>query len=49
MNIVTRGRADFVRKKKPFLQVKNGYQTWGGGMKNIMFFISNTFVLGLTK
>ena len=29
--------------------MKNGYQTWGGGMKNDMFFISNNFLLGQTK
>ena len=31
-------------KKKPFFLMKNGYQTWGGGMKNDMFFISNNFL-----
>lgn len=28
-----------LHKKKPFL-LKNGYQTWGGVMKNLAFFIS---------
>ena len=40
---------DFVRKKKPFFLIKNGYQTWGGGMKNISFSISNDFLYDRTK